>query len=149
MNVDIIRPVKWVGGATFRTVGYDADTFRMENIAQFGQRVPAHIHDHMSETFLIREGQATFWIGPERNEIHAGAGDRVVAPVGTEHTFEITSSAPATLYVEFLPAADMAHMMAIIAGLQDDGEGAWMGQFLYLERRQHLRGSRARWERWV
>lgn len=149
MNVDIIRPVKWVGGATFRTVGYDADTFRMENIAQFGQRVPAHIHDHMSETFLIREGQATFWIGPERNEIHAGAGDRVVAPVGTEHTFEITSSAPATLYVEFQPAADMAHMMAIIAGLQDDGEGAWMGQFLYLERRQHLRGSRARWERWV
>ena len=38
----------------------------------------------------------------------------------------------------------MAHMMAIIAGLQDDGEGAWMGKFLYLESRQHLRGfSRA------
>ena len=144
MNVNILRRVNWLGGAIFRTVGYDADTFRMENIAVRGQRVPAHIHDHMSETFLIREGEATFWVGPERKEIHARAGDRVVAPVGTEHSFEITSSTPAVLYVEFQPAADMAHMMAIIAGLQDDGEGAWMAKFLYLERRQHLRGfSRA------
>ena len=39
MNVDIIRPVKWLGGAIFRTVGYDADTFRMENTAQPGQPV--------------------------------------------------------------------------------------------------------------
>jgi quercetin dioxygenase-like cupin family protein len=138
MNVNIIRPVNWMGGAIFRTVACDTDSFRMENTAAPGQRAPAHVHDHMSETFLIREGEATFWIGPERSETHARAGDRVVAPAGVEHAFTITSNRPAVFEVEFRPACDMAHMMAIIAGLQDDGESAWMAKFIYLEQRQHL-----------
>ena len=139
MNVNILRPVNWVGGAIFRTIAYDARTFRMQNRAVPGQRAPAHVRDHMSETFLIREGEATFWIGPNRTETRGRPGDRVVAPAGVTHAFAITSSSPVVFDVDFEPPGDMPRMMATIAGLQDEGESAWMAKFLYLERRQGLK----------
>lgn len=80
MNVNIMRPVRWVGGAMFEPVALDEP-----------------------------------------------------------HAFACGTNGPTTFDVEFAPPADMPRMMAIIAGLQDDGESKWLLKYLYLERREQLR----------
>jgi len=139
MKVDILRKIDWVGGASFQPVYFDDAVFRMENAAAPGQRVPPHVHDQMSESFLVKSGEAVFWIGADRREVIARVGDRVVAPAGALHAFANMGSTPVVFEVEFRPSADMARMMAVIAGLQDDGERAWLLKYYYVERRGGLR----------
>jgi mannose-6-phosphate isomerase-like protein (cupin superfamily) len=68
---------------------------------------PQHIHHKFEEVFIVVEGRLRFTSGDESVEV--GAGDCVIVPVGTAHTFSNPFDAPARfintltpdLYVEY------------------------------------------------
>lgn len=65
----------------------------MEEELPFGPGPPLHAHPQ-DETYVVLEGEATFWIGtdPARDpgERH-GAGATLHAPGGTPHTYRVES----------------------------------------------------------
>jgi mannose-6-phosphate isomerase-like protein (cupin superfamily) len=64
---------------------------------------PSHHHPY-AETFIIQEGQATFTIGEETVEAHAG--DILVAPADTPHAF-VSSGSAVLRPVNIHPVAEM------------------------------------------
>jgi len=67
-----------------------------------GQRVVAHIHPEMEETFEVIEGQAAFRIGDE--EKLARPGQVVVVPAGTAHLAWNPTDSPVRLRITMRPA---------------------------------------------
>ena len=67
-----------------------------------GKGVPPHYHEREDETFVVTEGELTFWV--DGKTLTAHAGDVVHGPRGVPHQFTNTSSAPARLYVIATPA---------------------------------------------
>jgi mannose-6-phosphate isomerase-like protein (cupin superfamily) len=71
--------------------------------AEPGEGPSLHVHPY-AETFVIQEGQATFTIGDETVEAHAG--EIVVAPADTPHAF--VNPGPGVLRsVNIHPVAEM------------------------------------------
>jgi quercetin dioxygenase-like cupin family protein/catechol 2,3-dioxygenase-like lactoylglutathione lyase family enzyme len=60
-----------------------------------GGSPPLHVHESLDDSFLLLEGELVLRCG-EQTRL-ARAGTYVVLPRGVEHTFRVTSSAPARL----------------------------------------------------
>lgn len=63
---------------------------------------PPHTHLMHDEAFLVTSGALRFLIGDVQRD--AKAGDYVVVPVGTPHTFVNASDEPVTFFTTFTPA---------------------------------------------
>jgi quercetin dioxygenase-like cupin family protein len=58
-----------------------------------GEEVPAHSHDHEQAGFVY-EGELTFLVGEDREEVAVGAGDSYVLPGGEVHAAENRGAEP-------------------------------------------------------
>ena len=65
---------------------------------------PGLHHHPYAETFIVQEGQATFTVGDDTIEAHAG--DIVVAPANTPHAF-VNSGSDVLRSVNIHPVAEM------------------------------------------
>lgn len=63
-----------------------------------------HIHQRADEIFRIIKGRARFHV--DGKEFDAKAGDLVVVPKGTTHTFANFSDTPLHMQITFTPAGD-------------------------------------------
>ncbi|MBI1318683.1 MAG: cupin domain-containing protein [Candidatus Hydrogenedens sp.] len=66
-----------------------------------GKGVPPHSHSREDETFILLEGQLTFWIDGKTTK--AGPGDVLHAPKNVPHQFTNQTDADARLYVIATP----------------------------------------------
>ncbi len=115
----------------------------MDQTMPEGAGPPSHIHERMHEGFYILEGEITYTIGPDDQQIVAGPGAAIWIPPATPHAFKVTSeqaralnfytpggfddqftylATPAkkkTLPPEDLPAADPGQKDAYLNRLRD------------------------------
>ena len=67
------------------------DTNNAISIIEFhmlaGTEPPQHVHDNEDETFIVKEGEISFFIG--ENMIKAYGGSVIFAPRGVAHSFRI------------------------------------------------------------
>jgi quercetin dioxygenase-like cupin family protein len=61
----------------------------LEHQAPHGDSPPLHIHRNEDEVFHVLEGDLRFVVSG--NELHAGAGQTLLAPKGTPHTYRVES----------------------------------------------------------
>jgi uncharacterized cupin superfamily protein len=59
-------------------------------------QAPPHVHERGDEAFCIVEGIVEVVLGWDR--LTLGAGDHLVVPAGTRHTFAVPGPDPARLY---------------------------------------------------
>lgn len=137
MKVNILRKIPWVGGAYFKPISFDENTLVMESCLRVGQKVPAHLHLHSEEHFLVKQGNPTFLVGQEK--IVAKPGDIVVVPIKVRHILQNEAGEDIILHTSFKPAADVPKFLAIVAGLQDDGEKNWLLKAFFVEKKEGLR----------
>lgn len=64
---------------------------------------PPHWHEMHDETFLVTEGLIRFHI-PGKPDVDARAGDYVVVPTKSPHTFSNPSDATSRFFTTFTPA---------------------------------------------
>jgi mannose-6-phosphate isomerase-like protein (cupin superfamily) len=83
-------------------------------------RVPGpHVHPIQEEHFEVVAGTLRFRKGPRI--IDAGAGDRVVIPPGTIHSFKNADNAPVHVRVEVRPALRMEELLETTVALAREG----------------------------
>src|SRR5688572_772682 len=61
----------------------------LEHQAPHGESPPLHIHRNQDEVFHILEGDLRFVVGG--NELRARAGETLITPKGTPHTYRVES----------------------------------------------------------
>lgn len=61
----------------------------LESLAPHGDSPPLHVHHTEDEIFHILAGDLRFRVGDE--ELRAGAGETLLAPRGTPHTYRVES----------------------------------------------------------
>ena len=61
----------------------------LEHAAPHGESPPLHIHRNQDEVFHILEGDLRFVVGG--NEVRARAGQTLITPKGTPHTYRVES----------------------------------------------------------
>lgn len=137
MKVDILREIPWFGGNTFHPVYFDEEVFRIETKLVAGKSAPPHYHKYFDEYWTVRQGAPTFVVGNQRTTLKAG--DHFHCAKLVVHELRNDTKEDVLLITEMRPAADMAKMMSVIAGLQDDKEKAWMFKFFYVEKRAGLK----------
>jgi mannose-6-phosphate isomerase-like protein (cupin superfamily) len=77
----------------------------MERTVPPGARTPPpHRHANCSEAFFVLDGTITFWL--ESAELAGGAGDFLLVPRGSAHTFGNQGREPGRLLVLHAPAMD-------------------------------------------
>jgi uncharacterized cupin superfamily protein len=64
---------------------------------------PLHVHPAFDELFYVLEGELTFQVGDELRTV--AAGDWLMAPRGTPHTFANHSDQPARALIAVTPPA--------------------------------------------
>jgi quercetin dioxygenase-like cupin family protein len=62
----------------------------MDQTMPEGAGPPSHMHERMHEGFYVIEGQITYTVGPNDEQITAGPGAAVWIPPGTPHAFTVT-----------------------------------------------------------
>jgi quercetin dioxygenase-like cupin family protein len=96
--------LRWYEGGTIRFLINSEETNGglavVETRTWKGAEPPRHIHSREDETFLIEEGEVTFFIGNQT--INAFPGMLVFAPRGIEHHFKIQSET-AKMFVIITP----------------------------------------------
>lgn len=137
MKVNILREIPWFGGNYFHPLYFDENVFKMESCLRAGKSVPAHYHRHFDEHWKVRQGCPVFVVGKEKHR--RKPGETFTAPKNIIHSLINDGKEDVILETEMHPCADMAKMMSIIAGLQDDGERNWMFKYLYVERKTKLK----------
>ena len=137
MKVDILREIPWFGGNYFHPTYFDDTVFKMESCLRAGKSVPAHYHKYFDEHWLVKQGNPTFVVGKEKHK--RKSGETFIAPKNVPHALINDGKEDVILETEMRPAADMAKMMSVIAGLQDDKEKNWMFKFFYIEKRAGLK----------
>jgi quercetin dioxygenase-like cupin family protein len=77
------------------------DTRNSVSIVEFhilaGTEPPRHVHDREDETFIVKEGEISFFIG--ENMIKAYAGDVVFAPRQVAHNFRVDTASAKMLTI--------------------------------------------------
>jgi quercetin dioxygenase-like cupin family protein len=63
----------------------------MDQTMPVGAGPPSHMHERMHEGFYVLDGEITYAVGPEDEQIVAGPGAAVWIPPGTPHAFKVTS----------------------------------------------------------
>jgi quercetin dioxygenase-like cupin family protein len=101
------------GGARFVMKASGAETGGqlavMEVLSPAGLEVPAHVHDGEDEMFYVLSGDLTGHCGGQRWS--ASAGDFVLLPRDTEHSFTVTSRSAAKVLVVVGPPRFDAHVV--------------------------------------
>jgi mannose-6-phosphate isomerase-like protein (cupin superfamily) len=69
-----------------------------------GDQAPAHVHHESDEAFGVVSGQIEVRIGDQRRTLTAG--DLVVVPAGTVHTFATVGTTPVRMYCVMTPQID-------------------------------------------
>ena len=97
MNAVIVRPGEGhrVGNVEFLAPTADTPRFTF-GIIDFapGRELEAHVHDDEDDSFYILEGELTFVLGEEGEEVVAGPGSFVLVPPGVRHGFTNPGSEP-------------------------------------------------------
>ena len=137
MKVNILREIPWFGGNYFHPIYFDETVFRMEGCLRAGKSVPPHYHKYFDEHWTVKQGNPVFIIGKEK--FPRKPGETFTAPKNVVHSFANPGKEDVILETEMRPSADMAKMMSIIAGLQDDNEKNWMFKYFYVEKRSGLK----------
>jgi mannose-6-phosphate isomerase-like protein (cupin superfamily) len=95
-----------VVGDTYRFLATGEDTAGMyamwEAIVPPEGGPPPHIHSREEESFIVLEGEMTFYIGDERHVATPGCFARV--PIGTLHRFKNESGKIAKMIITIVPA---------------------------------------------
>lgn len=107
--------LEWLG-VTYKTILSPEDTGGamsiVDSVSPIGSGPPRHIHHKEDEVFVILTGEVELWLAGETR--HAGPGEAVFIPRGTEHTFRATGDRPCRHLVILTPGgfegffADMA-----------------------------------------
>lgn len=84
-----------------------------------GGDVPKHFHPSQEERFEVQAGRLQFTV--DGKKVNASAGDRLVAPAGTLHSFRNEGVAEALLRVEVEPAMRMQAFLEEAARLARAG----------------------------
>ena len=137
LKVNILREIPWFGGNYFHPLYFDDSVFRMESCLRAGKSVPAHYHKYFDEHWTVKKGTPTFVLG--REKFPRKPGETFTAPRNAVHALVNDGHEDVILETEMRPCADMAKMMAVIAGLQDDGEKNWMFKYFFVEKKAGLR----------
>lgn len=84
----------------------------IEHIVPYGFSPPLHIHHTEDEVFHLLDGEARFVVGGK--DIHARAGDTLVAPKGVPHSFVVTSPNGAR-WINVMRGADFESMVRSVS----------------------------------
>ncbi len=89
-----------------------------------GDQSPAHIHHESDEAFGVVSGRLEVLVGTERRILEAG--DLVVVPAGTPHTFATVDDHPVRMYCVMTPEIDA--LITALHAAEDDDEraAAWL-----------------------
>ena len=69
-----------------------------------GGNIGLHVHSRTEEIYFIISGRARMRVGDESREV--GAGDLILTPLHTAHSFQVIGDEPATIIVmEMVPPA--------------------------------------------
>lgn len=108
----------------FLATGEDTDgkyaTF--EAIVPPGSGPPPHIHSREEESFLVLEGEMTFYLDDQR--IVAGEGTFLNMPAGSLHRFKNESEKTARLLISVAPAGLEQMFFEVGQPLDDDAVSA-------------------------
>lgn len=137
MKVNIFREIPWFGGNYFHPIYFDESVFRLEGCLRAGKSAPPHYHKHFDEHWTVKQGTPTFVVGNEK--FKRNPGETFSCSKYVVHSLVNETKEDVILITEMSPAADMAKMMSVIAGLQDDKEKRWMFKYFYVERRAGLK----------
>lgn len=137
MKVNILREITVWGGNIFHPIYFDETVFKMKGCLRAGKSAPAHFHKHFDEYWTVVKGSPTFVVGKDKFKRQPGETFSVAKNV--VHSLVNDTEEDVILITEMKPAADMAKMMSIIAGLQDDNEKHWIFKYFYLEKKERLR----------
>jgi Cupin domain len=137
MKVNILREIPWFGGNYFHPISFDENSFKLEGCLRAGKSVPTHYHKHFDEFWTVVQGTPIFISGNEK--FIRQPGETFSVPKLIPHSIVNNTTEDIILITEMRPAADMAKMMSIIAGLQDDKEKYWMFKYLFLEKKAGLK----------
>lgn len=72
---------------TVRVLVETAELSVLDVLVRREEGPPMHIHDREDETFIVREGHVTFYVGDQ--QIDAPAGTVAMLPRGVPHTFAL------------------------------------------------------------
>lgn len=92
---------------------------------------PEHVHPTYDEHFDLVQGDFIFKIGGK--ERRAGAGEQLVVPKGTPHTFRCVGDIHGVAVVETRPAARTGEVIATLFGLAHEGALTSQGQPKFLQ----------------
>jgi quercetin dioxygenase-like cupin family protein len=88
-----------------------------------GVRVSAlHVHHTHTDAFYVLEGEITFELGPDAEQLVLGAGGFLAVPPGVEHAFLNTSNAAARLLNFHAPDGGFA---GFLRGVRDGAQVTW------------------------
>lgn len=87
---------------------------------------PEHIHPTYDEHFEIIQGEFVFKV--DGRERPARAGEKLMVPMGTPHTFRCVSQGIGAVIVETRPAARTGQVIATLFGMAHEGKTAPGGQ---------------------
>ncbi len=78
-----------------------------------------HIHLRQEERFQLLSGSLAYTLGRDSGKVHAG--QTLVIPPGTRHTFHNDGDTEARFIAEFRPALRIEEFFANLFGLAEDG----------------------------
>jgi quercetin dioxygenase-like cupin family protein len=117
-----MRKSYWLDGNRFSVIAGPAATEERYDLVEgwfpTGARVPLHRHGRYSEQIYVLDGEYTVWVGKRKTVLHAG--DDVVIPPGTAHTFHVTAG-PGRALVVASPSG-FARLVTEV-GTPDEGSG--------------------------
>jgi quercetin dioxygenase-like cupin family protein len=77
-----------------------------------GERIAGrHVHNEHSDAFYVLEGELTFEVGPEAEDVTVGAGGFVAVPPGVAHGFRTSGERPAAWLTIHAPDGGFAAFM--------------------------------------
>jgi quercetin dioxygenase-like cupin family protein len=104
----------------FRRTGGANEILEAEVWAEPGGDVPEHVHPSQEERFEVLSGFVAFFVAGV--EQRASAGETIVVPPGTAHSFLNDGEVEAHLLVRVTPGLDLQEFLEAAAGLARAGK---------------------------
>jgi quercetin dioxygenase-like cupin family protein len=93
------QQLDWLGGSVVEVLldapATDGQLTVMRSTLERGDAAPLHVHSAEDELFVVLEGEVTFWVADDRQEV--GAGGLAWLPRGLPHTYRVDSETAAFL----------------------------------------------------
>ena len=88
-----------------------------------GDQAPPHVHHESDEGFCVLRGQLEVLVGAERRILHAG--EFVVIPAGTSHTFATVGETPVSVLAIMTPEVDALVESLHVARSDEERSALW------------------------